>query len=55
MSPEKKTSSSTGKSSFTVRTDCVVVAGTPHFYAQKVKLSEEEAKPLLREGKVSKE
>jgi hypothetical protein len=54
VSSAKKTSTPT-KSSFTVRTDCVVVAGTPHFYAQKVKLSEAEAKPLLREGKVSKE
>ena len=27
----------------------------PHFYGEKVKLSDEEAKPLLKEGKVSKE
>ena len=43
------------KSTFTVRTDCVIVAATPHFYGDKVKLSQEEAKPLLAEGKVSKE
>jgi hypothetical protein len=29
--------------------------GKPHFYGDKVKLSDEEAKPLLKEGKVSKE
>ena len=52
MSGEKK---SPAKSAFTVRTDCVVVAGTPSFYGQTVKLSPEEAKPLLKEGKVSKE
>jgi hypothetical protein len=33
----------------------VVVAATPHFYGDRVKLSQEEAKPLLKEGKVSKE
>jgi hypothetical protein len=49
--PEKKTSNST----FIVRTDMVVASSRPHFYGDKVKLSEEEAKPLLREGKVSKE
>ena len=43
------------KSSFTVRTDCVIVAGTPSFYGDKVKLSPQDAKPLLKEGKVSKE
>ena len=44
------------KSTFIVRTDAVVVAksGTA-FYGQEVKLSDEEAKPLLTEGKVSKE
>jgi hypothetical protein len=52
MAAAKKT---TGTSTFTVRTDCVIVAGTPNFYGDKVKLSEEEAKPLLKEGKVSKE
>jgi hypothetical protein len=51
MAAEKK---SPAKSSFTVRTDCVIVAGTPSFYGDKVKLSDEEAKPLLKEGKVSK-
>jgi hypothetical protein len=45
-----------GKSTFTVRTDAVFTAGgTAHFYGGKVKLTEEEAKPLLRQGKVSKE
>jgi hypothetical protein len=43
------------KSTYTVRTDAVIAASKPHFYGEKVKLSEEEAKPLLREGKVSKE
>ena len=44
------------KSTFIVRTDAVVVAksGTA-FYGEEVKLSDEEAKPLLTEGKVSKE
>jgi hypothetical protein len=46
---------SPAKSSFIVRTDCVVVAASPHFYGDKVKLSDEEAKALLKEGKVSKE
>ena len=32
-----------------------MASSKPHFYGEKVKLSEEEAKPLLREGKVSKE
>jgi hypothetical protein len=44
-----------GKSTFTVRTDAVFTAGgTAHFYGGKVKLTEEEAKPLLRQGKVSR-
>jgi hypothetical protein len=43
------------KSTYTVRTDAVITSSKPHFYGEKVKLSEEEAKPLLREGKVSKE
>jgi hypothetical protein len=43
------------KSSYVVRTDQVVASNTPHFYGEKVKLSDEEAKPLLKEGKVSKE
>jgi hypothetical protein len=43
------------KSTFTVRTDAVIASmGKPHFYGDKVKLSDE-AKPLLKEGKVSKE
>jgi hypothetical protein len=29
--------------------------GKAHFYGEKVKLSEEEAKPLLKDGRVSKE
>jgi hypothetical protein len=33
----------------------VIVAGTPSFYGDKVKLSEADAKPLLKEGKVSKQ
>ena len=43
------------KSSYTVRTDQVVASNKPHFYGEQVKLSEEEAKPLLKEGKVSRE
>jgi hypothetical protein len=44
------------KSSYVVRTDAVVASsGKPAFYGEKVSLSEEEAKPLLKEGKVSKE
>ena len=44
------------KSTYTVRTDAVhASSGKPAFYGEKVKLSEEEAKPLLKEGKVSKE
>ena len=44
------------KSSYVVRTDAVIASsGKPSFYGEKVKLSEEEAKPLLREGKVSTE
>jgi hypothetical protein len=44
------------KSSYVVRTDQVLASsGKPSFYGEKVKLSDEEAKPLLREGKVSKE
>jgi hypothetical protein len=44
------------KSTFTVRTDAVVAStGKPSFYGDKVKLSDEEAKPLLKDGKVSKE
>jgi hypothetical protein len=37
------------KSTFVVRTDQVVASNKPHFYGEKV------IKPLLREGKVSKE
>ena len=44
------------KSSYVVRTDHVLASsGKPSFYGEKVKLSDEEAKPLLTEGKVSKE
>jgi len=51
MSPAKNS----GKSTFTVRTDCVIASmGKPHFYGDKVKLTEDEAKPLLKDGKVSK-
>ena len=45
-----------GKSTFTVRTDCVVAStGKPAFYGDKVTLDEKEAKELLKDGKVSKE
>ena len=43
------------KSTFIVRTDAVHAKSGPAFYGEKVKLSDEEAKPLLKEGKVSKE
>ena len=44
------------KSSYVVRTDHVLASsGKPSFYGEKVKLSDEEAKPLLKEGRVSKE
>jgi hypothetical protein len=43
------------KSTYTVRTDAVIASNKPHFYGEQVKLSEEEAKPLLKEGKVSKD
>jgi hypothetical protein len=44
------------KSTFIVRTDAVIASsGKPSFYGEKVKLSDEEAKELLKEGKVSKE
>jgi hypothetical protein len=44
------------KSTFTVRTDAVIAStGKPSFYGEKVRLSDEEAKPLLREGKVEKQ
>jgi hypothetical protein len=43
------------KSSYVVRTDAVIASSKPHFYGEKVSLSKEEAKPLLKEGKVSKE
>ena len=43
-----------GKSTFVVRTDAVIASNKPHFYG-KVKLSEEEAKPLLKDGRVSKQ
>jgi hypothetical protein len=33
----------------------VIGSSKPHFYGEKVKLSEEEAKPLLKDGRVSKE
>jgi hypothetical protein len=43
------------KSSYIVRTDAVIASsGKPSFYGDKVKPSEEEAKSLLREGKVSR-
>jgi hypothetical protein len=51
MSPEKKS----GKSSYVVRTDAVVAKSGTAFYGEEVKLTDEEAKPLLKEGKVSKE
>ena len=44
-----------GKSTFIVRTAHVFASSKPHFHGEKVKLSEEEAKPLLKEGKVSRE
>lgn len=44
------------KSSYIVRTDAVVASSDkPSFYGEQIKLSDEEAKPLLKEGKVSKE
>jgi hypothetical protein len=43
------------KSTYVVRTDAVIASSKPHFYGEKVKLSEEEAKPLLKDGRVSKE
>ena len=43
------------KSTFIVRTDAVVASSETAFYGEKVKLSDEEAKPLLKEGKVSRE
>ena len=43
------------KSSYIVRTDAVIASNKPHFYGETVKLSEEEAKPLLKDGRVSKE
>jgi hypothetical protein len=43
------------KSSYTVRTDCVIVAGSPNLYGEQVKLSDADAKPLLKDGKISKE
>ena len=42
------------KSTFIVRTDAVIVAGTPHFYAEQVKLSDADAKPYLRDGRIEK-
>jgi len=49
---EKKAANST----YTVRTDGVIASsGKPAFYGEKVKLSDEEAKPLLKDGRVSKE
>ena len=54
--PRKKPSEKPSeKSSYTVRTDAVYVAGTPSFYGDKVKLSDADAKPLLRTGRVSKD
>jgi hypothetical protein len=55
MARLRKQAEPKAKSSFIVRTDVVHVAGTPNFYGDRVKLSPEDAKPLLREGKVSKE
>jgi hypothetical protein len=44
------------KSTSIVRTDAVHAStGKPHFYGEKVQLSDEEAKPLLKSGQVSKE
>jgi len=42
------------KSTFIVRTDMVFASNKPHFHGEKVKLTDEEAKPLLKEGKVEK-
>jgi hypothetical protein len=43
------------KSSYVVRTDAVIASsGKPAFYGQEIKLSPEEAKPLLKDGKVEK-
>lgn len=45
----------TSKSAYVVRTDAVIASNKPHFYGEKVKLSDEEAKPLLEDGRVSEE
>jgi hypothetical protein len=50
MASEKKPA----KSTYVVRTDAVIASSKPHFYGDKVKLSDEEAKPLLKDGKVEK-
>jgi hypothetical protein len=42
------------KSIYVVRTDAVIASSKPRFYGEKVKLSEEEAKPLLRKGRCRK-
>ncbi len=42
------------KSTFVVRTDAVIASTGPAFYGDKVKLSPDEAKPLLRDGRVEK-
>ena len=42
------------KSTYVVRTDAVIASSKPHFYGDKVKLSDEEAMPLLKDGKVSR-
>jgi hypothetical protein len=42
------------KSSYVVRTDAVVAKSGTAFYGEEVKLSAEEAKPLLKDGRVEK-
>ena len=42
------------KSTFIVRTDAVVAKSGTTFYGEEVKLSDAEAKPLLKDGRVEK-
>jgi hypothetical protein len=42
------------KSTFIVRTDAVHAKSGTAFYGEEIKLSEEQAKPLLKAGQVEK-
>ena len=43
------------KSTYVVCTDAVVASsGKPSFYGEQIKLTDEEAKPLLKDGRVEK-